>query len=120
MYESERNTTPVLEPHERVLIITRRLYNGDVRRHFVGIVERYDHGVMRVRGYAFVYDPKEGGFVRRKNPRERLIPLDNHVVVFILPDETEIGSVHYEVAGESGLVVTDSKHFKLEIGEFSG
>lgn len=102
------------------MIITRRLYSGDLRRHFVGIVERFAQGLLRVHGYAFVYDMKEGGYVRRKNPRDRLFPLDNHIVVFILPDETEIGAIHYQVTGANGLVVTDGKGFQLEISEFNG
>jgi len=120
MYDSERQPTPILEPQERVLIITRRLYHGDVRRHFVGVVERYERGALRVRGYAFVHDLAHGGFTRRKSPRERIFPLDNHIIVFVLPDETELGAVHYEVTQESGLIVTDSKHFKLELNEFNG
>jgi hypothetical protein len=119
MYESESHPSPIIEPQEKVLIITRRLYNGDVRRHFVGTVERFQDGIMRVRGYAFVYELKSGGFVRRKNPRERLFAVDNHLVVFVLPEETEIRSVHYEMTEKTGLVVTDDQNFRLEINEFN-
>lgn len=120
MYESENHPKPVLEPQEKVLIINRQLYHGDARRHFVGMIERYDGSAMRVRGYAFVHDLNHGRFTKRKSQRTRVFPLDNHVIVLVLPDEAELSEVHYEVSVESGLVVTDNKHFKLELNEFNG
>lgn len=108
---------PTLEPQDNVLIITRRLFAGDNRRHFVGTVERYDAGVARVRGYAFVYDVQKGSFAKRKSQRTRVFPLDNHLVVFILP-EADIGEVRYAADEDSNLVVTDGKNFKLQLDEF--
>ncbi len=118
MNEEERHP-PVLEREDKVLIITRRLFSGDARRHFVGSVERYDPGAMRVRGHAFVYDSEKGDFVKRKSQRTRVLPLDNHLIVFVLPYETDLGAVRYERDHELGLVVTDGKHFKLELNEFN-
>lgn len=118
MSETEKHP-PVLEREEKVLIITRRLFAGDARRHFVGSVERYDPGAMRVRGYAFVYDAEKGGFVKRKSQRTRIFPLDNHLVVFVLPYDTDLAAVHYELEEGHGLVATDGKHLKLELNEFN-
>ena len=117
MNDAERHPA-VLEREEKVLIVTRRLFNGDARRHFVGSVERCDSGAIRVRGYAFVHDMKKGGFAKWKSQRTRIVPLDNHIVVYVLPYDTDLGAVHYETTQETGLVVTDGKHFKLEINEF--
>ena len=118
MSENERHP-PVLEREEKVLIITRRLFSGDARRHFVGSVERYDPGAMRIRGHAFVYDSEKGSFVKRKSQRTRVFPLDNHLVVFVLPYDTDLGAVRYEHEEGHGLVATDGKHFKLELNEFN-
>ena len=118
MNESE-NHQPLLEREERVLIITRRLFVGDARRHFIGSIERYDSGAIRVRGYAFVYDTEKGSFVKRKSQRTRVFPLVDHIVVFILPYDTDLSAVRYELTEGSGLVVTDGKQFTLEVGEFN-
>ena len=118
MNETERQPA-VLEREEKVLVITRRLFTGDARRHFVGSVERYDPGAMRVRGYAFVYNAEKGGFVKRRSQRTRVFPLDNHLIVFVLPYDTDLGVVHYEHDKELGLVATDGKQFKLELSEFN-
>ena len=118
MTETERHP-PLLEREEKVLIITRRLFAGDARRHFVGNVERYDPGAMRVRGHAFVHDAENSGFVKRKSQQTRIFPLDNHLVVFVLPYDTNLGAVRYEQEEGLGLVATDGKHFKLELNEFN-
>ena len=110
---------PVLELDEKVLVVTRRLFANDLRRHFVGSVERYDQGSVRVHGYAFVHNTVKGCFVKRKNARTRVFPLDSHIILFVLPYETEVGAVQYEQDKELGLVATDGKGFKLELSEFN-
>ena len=118
MNETERHPA-VFERDEKVLIITRRLFAGDDRRHFVGSVERYDPGAIRVRGHAFVHDVEKGGFARQKSQRTRVFPLDNHIIVFVLPFDADLSAVRYGTTKESGLVVTDGKNFKLEMNEFN-
>jgi hypothetical protein len=109
----------VLERDEKVLIITRRLFLGDPRRHFVGIVERCAQGAVRVRGYAFVYDTAKGGFVKRKSQRTHVFPLDSHILVFVLPYDVDIAAVRCEAAQDAALVVTDGKHTRIDISEFN-
>jgi len=106
--ETERHP-PVLEREEKVLIITRRMFSGDARRHFLGIVERYDAATIRVRGYAFVYDQEKASFERRKSQRTRVFALDNHLIVFVLPYDADLAAVRYEIQEGSGLVATDGK-----------
>ncbi len=118
MNETEKHPA-VLEREDKVLIITRRFFMDDVRRHFVGTVERYDPGAMRVRGYAFVYNADQGSFVKRKSQRTCIFPLDNHLIMFVLPYDSDIGAMRYEAIDEGGLVATDGKHFKLELDEFN-
>ena len=39
---------------EKVYVITRRTFEGDLRRQFVGEVQAVTDFAMRVQGYAFV------------------------------------------------------------------
>lgn len=116
--DSRSEYPAVLEHGEKVLIVTRRLFAGEPRRHFVGFVERYDSAAIRASGYAFVYDVQKGSFVRRRNLRTRIFPLDNQIIIILLPEETDISLVRYEAAEGSGLVVTDGKRFKMDLSEF--
>ena len=106
MYETERHPT-VLERDDKVLIVMRPLFIGDADRHFVGTVERYDPGVIRVRGYAFLYDKGTCRLMKQKSQRTRIFAVDNHLIIFVLPSDTDIGTVHYESSEENGLTATD-------------
>ena len=108
----------VLEHGEKVLVIARRWFPGDLRRHFAGIVERCAQGAVRVRGYAFVHDATKGGFVKRKSQRTRVFPLDNHIIVLVLPYDVDIGALRYDAAEDAALVVTDGRHVRIDISEF--
>jgi hypothetical protein len=44
----------VLTEGEKVHVITRRLFDNDLRRHFVGEVKAVSDVAVRLEGYAFV------------------------------------------------------------------
>ena len=108
----------VLEQGDPILIITRRNFAEDVSRHFVGHIERYDLSAIRVAGYAFIYDSAHDRFIKRQQQRTRIFRLDNQIVLFVLPSDTEVASIRYEVDAEHGLTVTDGRHVKLQLSEF--
>ena len=110
----------IIDSGDRVLIITRRLFPGDVQRHFVGIVDKATHNAILVHGHAYVRDVTQGDFVRRKGQRSRVFPFDNHIIVFVLPGDVDIGQVRYEHRDDNRLTVTDGKQFGIDISEFGG
>jgi len=46
----------IVSANEKVHIITRRLFDEDLRRHFAGVVLEVAEGTIRAIGYAFIYD----------------------------------------------------------------
>ncbi|HLC03620.1 MAG TPA: hypothetical protein VJK02_11330 [Anaerolineales bacterium] len=46
----------VITVGEEVHIITRRLFENDLRRHFAGLVEEVSRSLLRARGHVFVFD----------------------------------------------------------------
>lgn len=108
----------VLEHGDPVLIITRGNFTEDAVRHFVGHVERYDHTAIRVAGYAFIYDSEHDRFFKRKQQRTRIFRLDNQIILFVLPFDTDLQAMTYEVDPEHGLIATDGRHIKLQLSEF--
>lgn len=108
----------ILDRGDHVFVITRRLFPGDVQRHFVGTVDRVGQNAILAHGYAFVRQVAQGEFVRRKRQRSRVFPLDNHIVIFVLPDDVEIELVRYERREDKELAVTDGRQFRIDISEF--
>ncbi len=104
---------------ERIHVIERRLFAGDVRRHFVGEVEARTDEALRVQGYLFVYDSGASGFVRKPELRRRLISLDNRVIINVLPESVSVDEIRYAHDADGNLTLTDGAGFELDISEFS-
>lgn len=109
----------LVEVGEAVHIIERRLFSGDVRRHFIGEVEAHTDRVLRVKGYLFVYDSGASAFQRKPELRRRLIPLDNRVIINVLPEGVSPDRVRYAHDSEGNLTLADGAGWELDISEFS-
>jgi len=96
----------LLEPGEKVHVIERRVFDGDVRRHFVGEVEAATDSAVRAVGFTFVLNPMTGNFDRREPARTRIVPLGAAgVVVYVIPRQIDVKAVRYEWAAGNRLVV---------------
>jgi hypothetical protein len=109
----------LIQVGEKVHVITRRLFDNDVRRHFVGVVTGADSCALRLSGYAFIFDETENDFVRLDERRERVISLtDAGLVINILPGGTNLETVRYTADSRGRHIVTDGESFNLNINEF--
>lgn len=105
---------------EKVHVIERRLFENDVRRHFVGVVDRVEAAAVRITGYVFIYD-SFSTYVRSDTVRTRIIPLAvSGFVVNILPPDTRIDAVRYVYGDNGRLSVTDHGVCTLDVHEFGG
>jgi hypothetical protein len=109
----------ILKRGENVLVIHRRRFDRDIRRHFVGTVEAYEDGIMRASGYVFVNDDlNKQVFLKRPDRRTKLIPLGSgDVIVNVIPNTVDIEEVQYELADRT-LRVTDGNGWKMDVKEF--
>ena len=109
----------ILEPGEKIHIITRRAFEGDVRRHFIGEVIETSEIAIRVEGYAFVFDAGLNQYSKRPEKRTRIFRLaDNGNIINILPINANLELAKYAQSQERALVVTDGLSFSLDINEF--
>ena len=108
----------LLDIGEKVHIVERRMFESDVRRHFVGTVQRVDAAAARITGYVFVHDGGLSAYVRTGEVRTRIFPLATAgFVINVVSPETDIEEVRYvEEAGR--LIATDGGVFSLDINEF--
>ena len=109
----------LLKSGEIVHLIERRMFPDDVRRHFVGQIEVVSDRAIRLRGYLFVYDAGSSKFFRKPEIRTRVVPLDNRVVINVLPEGVSVEEVHYIHDADGNLSLTDGREFELDISEFS-
>ena len=109
----------MLAKGEKVFIVTRRLFETDLRRHFVGEVLEASGATVRVSGYGFVFDETNKEFVRREGLRIRIFPLiDAGLTINVIPREIILEDIRYSTNETSQRVITDNKSFQMNISEF--
>jgi hypothetical protein len=115
----QANHSNLLRPGEKIHVIHRRQFEKEARRHFVGEVESYEHGLARASGYVFVVDDlNKHMFVKRPDRRTKLIAISSgDVIVNVIPESVEVESVAYELKDRS-LVVTDGRAWTMDVKEF--
>jgi hypothetical protein len=103
---------------EGVVVITRRLFPEDERRHFIGRVTAWSGSMIRVEGHAWISNAI-GSFERRPDPRTRLFSLaTGGEILVVVPPEVDIDGLTY-LSTQGRLVITDGAGYSLDISEFS-
>ena len=111
----------IISKGDKIHIMTRRQFDGDLRRHFAGIVVECDAALVRVEGYTFIYDEKSSGYVRKHGVRTRIFDLaESGHIVNVIPSNADIEKLAYTKAFEKNLVITDGEQFSLDVNEFGG
>lgn len=109
----------MLEKGEKVFVITRRLFDGDRLRQFVGEVIKSSASVIKVRGYVFVHDDFTNEIVRREEIRTRIVSLTDAVnIILVIPKEVILENVQYEINDMNQRILTDKDSFSLNLNEF--
>jgi len=109
----------MLNKGEKVFVITRRLFDGDRIRLFVGEVQSSSDTAMKVRGYAFVHDDFTNEIVRREDIRTRIISIVDAVnIIMTIPQEVVLENVQYKLDDMNQRVITDNDSFTMNLNEF--
>ncbi|MDH4049242.1 MAG: hypothetical protein OEW68_14850 [Gammaproteobacteria bacterium] len=109
----------IISTGEKVHLTYRAMFENSTRRHFLGEVMAAEGAVCRLKGYAFVHDPKSGGYVKRPEQRTTIVDLsESGYIVNVIDPTIDLSAVSYRYVRDIGLVVTDDKNFNLNINEF--
>ena len=109
--------TNVIEVGEKFHIMTRRLFEDDIHRHFVGEVIATSETVTELRGHTFIFQSGTGEYVRLPEERTRIFSLgDAGHIVNKIPKTVDINAVVYKVV-DKHLVISDGT-FALPVNEF--
>jgi hypothetical protein len=110
----------IIEPGEKIHVIIRRLFEMDLRRHFVGEIVGISESIVKVKGRAIVHNSVTNQYEIKPDIRLRILSLvDARNIINIIPREAIIEDVKYVLTDEKKLVVTDGETFTLDINEFS-
>ena len=109
----------ILSKGEKVFVITRRGFEKDLRRHFVGEILEVSAEAIKVRGYVFVFDEATNDFECYEGLRTSIFSLiDAGIVIVVLPEEIIIEEIRYSYDEKNRRILTDGKAFSLNVSEF--
>ncbi len=108
----------VLQTGDKLHIITRQLFQTDIRRHFVGEVIKYSDLFQEITGYAFVFNTSLNEYKKRPDQRTRVFSLGQAgYIITRVPQEVELNSLRYKFI-DNRLILTDNADFQMDINEF--
>ena len=100
-----------------MFVVTRRHFEGDTRRHFVGEVNACSEMSVRVTGHTYIANGKNG-FDQKPEVRTRIFSLaDGRIIVNVLPSSIQLRNVKY-VRILNRLHLSDDQGFVYDIDEF--
>jgi hypothetical protein len=109
----------LLEPGARLLVVHRRLFERDDSRFFLGEVEAFEGGIVRVTGYSFIRDTFDGSVCRKQEARTKLLSLTSGtLLVYVLPRNLDLEhtELHWE---DADIRLTDGHQFTMNLSEWS-
>jgi hypothetical protein len=107
----------ILETGEKILVIERRYFKEDLRRHFIGEVVRCTDTGVRVKGHVWACEAMKG-FIRKPEDREIIITFDKGLTINIIPPDVNLEDIKYTSSLQKGHFITDGRKFSLDITEF--
>ena len=115
----QKENDVVLKNGQKVHVITRRLFEGDLRRHFIGEVKEVDGHLVLLEGYPIVFLSMYNQFIKKSHKNLRIFSLANTgLIINVLPDHVNLEELVYTNADRK-LSLTDNKSFTLDIQEFT-
>jgi hypothetical protein len=108
----------MLEQGEKLLIVHRRLFEKDTPRFFVGEVQAYEQGIVKVKGYTFVKDLFTGSMKKKSDLRTKVMSIvSGTLIVYQLPVTVLLDSVRFNLDKDGELLLTDGGSFSMDMSE---
>ncbi len=108
----------MLKQGEKLLIAHRRLFEKDTSRFFIGEVQVYEAGLVKVKGYTIVKDVFSGNMKKKPDLRPKIISIvSGTFIVYQLPMTILLDSVQFELDQDGVLILSDEGGFAMDVGE---
>lgn len=108
----------ILEPGSKLLIVHRRLFEGDRARYFIGLVDDFDAGVAQVTGHSWAQTIMSGPFRRKEDKRTKLIPLTSDgLIIYCLPPTVMLERLTFESTSQGRVYLNDGAEFRMDLTE---
>ncbi len=108
----------LLEPGDRLLVVHRRMFERDDTHFFLGEVEAFESGVMRVTGHSYVRDNFQALLRRKAEPRTKLLSLTSGtLLVYVLPRSLDLEKTELR-CDDTEMMLSDGGDFSMNLTEW--
>jgi hypothetical protein len=110
----------MLKAGDNLLVVHRRLFREDGGRYFIGTVDEYEHGIVRITGRSIIRNDYNGDFLSKKGLMTKIFSISSGTLItYVIPSNVELKDLSFEhkKRGEVWLVGPDG--FELNLTEHS-
>jgi hypothetical protein len=109
----------LLNEADKILVVHRRLFEKDEPRFFVGRVEAFDNGIVKVTGHSYVRDMMSGRVVEKLEARTKILSLTSGtLIVYQLPRDVGLDTIQFTWQ-EGRLTMSDGSRFTMNLSEYA-
>lgn len=107
----------LLKHGDKLLIAQRRLYEKDELRFFIGHVDEYESGIVKLTVHSYVRDPIGGSIIEKSDARTKILSLaSGTLLVYQLPDDLDLDKAEFKVL-DTHSSLTDNEEFTMNLTE---
>lgn len=107
----------MLEAGDTLLVCYRRLFANDDNRFFLGKVDAYDAGVVKLTGHSFLRDTVSGQMAEKSSLMTKLLSISSGtLLIYQLPANVELAKLRFEHKLMK-LSLVDDAGFSLDLSE---
>ena len=108
----------ILNQEDKLLIVHRRLFEGDVSRYFIGEVDASNDILVQVTGYTWVNSALKTSFFKKEEARTKIFSLSSGTfIVYKLKRDLDMKSIEITVKDDTRTILQDKNGEVMDITE---
>lgn len=108
----------MLRAGDQLLLVHRRLFRDDTVRYFVGEVDEYDHGIVRLTGQSFVRNDYTGDFLSKKGRMSKIFSISSGTLItYLFPTRVDLNTLRFDHNSDGEVWLRDAGEFELNLTE---
>lgn len=108
----------MIRPGDQLMIVHRRLFKEDSVRYFIGSVDEYEHGLVRITGRSFVRNDYTGDFLSKKGSMSKIFSMASGThIIYVIPSNVNLALLRFEHNTDGEVWLKAEDDFELNLTE---
>jgi len=110
----------MMKAGDNLLVVHRRLFRDDSVRYFIGAVDEYEHGIVRITGRSFIRNDYNGDFLSKKGFMTKIFSISSGTLItYVIPSNLELKDLCFEHNNHGEVWLVGPGGFGLNLTEHS-